>query len=380
MRHHALFAAALCGLPFAALAQPYHYAITQPSSTLSYNISFSAPFQTTPAGSSYIVGTRAGPDGIPGNADDVVPPAAGSRTVPGLFGGDVNGNAIINLTSGSISASGNNGSTVIHPSGSFNATFNAAAGTVAISTLSSNLLGGGTATIAANASIGYSSFREREPTCTIISLGPITVPVGDIVATSISAVQTGPASGALTPVAGQPGHYTFSVNVPATITVTATFAGSPAPIDPQATTLTLAGSVDLTQPTVPVTAQITVNQTQPTADPIALDPFTFTEPLCNGTLEVKLTLASTSTTIGLNANLQAAGAPAGCGPADLGRQGGLPGSDGSLDNNDFIAFINYFFASDPLADQGIQGGLPGHDGHFDNNDFIAFINHFFAGC
>jgi putative intracellular protease/amidase len=66
--------------------------------------------------------------------------------------------------------------------------------------------------------------------------------------------------------------------------------------------------------------------------------------------------------------------------ADLGMQGGLPGSDGQLDNNDFISFITYFFASDAHADLGIQGGLPGHDGQFDNNDFIAFISAFFNGC
>jgi hypothetical protein len=66
--------------------------------------------------------------------------------------------------------------------------------------------------------------------------------------------------------------------------------------------------------------------------------------------------------------------------ADIGVQGGLPGHDGLLDNNDFIAFIDYFFASNPVADMGVQGGLAGSDGQYDNNDFIAFINAFFAGC
>ncbi|MBY0307453.1 MAG: choice-of-anchor D domain-containing protein, partial [Phycisphaerales bacterium] len=66
--------------------------------------------------------------------------------------------------------------------------------------------------------------------------------------------------------------------------------------------------------------------------------------------------------------------------ADLGHQGGLPGPDGQLDNNDFIAFIAAFFAQDAAADLGHQGGLPGGDGAFDNNDFIAFIAAFFAGC
>jgi hypothetical protein len=72
-------------------------------------------------------------------------------------------------------------------------------------------------------------------------------------------------------------------------------------------------------------------------------------------------------------------AGAACAP-DIGAAGGVPGHDGHLDNNDFIAFINYFFASDPQADRGVAGGLPGHDGHFDNNDFIVFITQFFQGC
>jgi hypothetical protein len=68
-----------------------------------------------------------------------------------------------------------------------------------------------------------------------------------------------------------------------------------------------------------------------------------------------------------------------CG-ADLGSAGGVSGADGLLNNNDFIAFINAFFAVDAAADLGEAGGLAGHDGQFDNNDFIAFINLFFAGC
>ena len=71
--------------------------------------------------------------------------------------------------------------------------------------------------------------------------------------------------------------------------------------------------------------------------------------------------------------------PTAC-PADLGEQGGGPGHDGLLDNNDFIAFINYFFELDPHADLGVQGGEIGQDGLFDNNDFIAFITLFFQGC
>jgi hypothetical protein len=66
--------------------------------------------------------------------------------------------------------------------------------------------------------------------------------------------------------------------------------------------------------------------------------------------------------------------------ADMGRAGGLAGSDGVHDNNDFIAFISAFFELDARADLGTAGGLLGFDGVFDNNDFISFINLFFQAC
>jgi hypothetical protein len=69
-----------------------------------------------------------------------------------------------------------------------------------------------------------------------------------------------------------------------------------------------------------------------------------------------------------------------CGAADMGSQGGIAEFDGILDNNDFVVFIDKFFALDPAADQGQQGGVSGADGTFDNNDFVVFIDSFFAGC
>ncbi|HZW07218.1 MAG TPA: GC-type dockerin domain-anchored protein, partial [Phycisphaerales bacterium] len=70
----------------------------------------------------------------------------------------------------------------------------------------------------------------------------------------------------------------------------------------------------------------------------------------------------------------------GCGVADVGAQGGSSHSDGRLDNNDFVVFIDLFFAGDPAADTGSTGGVPGGDGAFDNNDFVVFIDAFFGGC
>jgi len=67
-------------------------------------------------------------------------------------------------------------------------------------------------------------------------------------------------------------------------------------------------------------------------------------------------------------------------PADLGAAGGVHASDGVLDNNDFIAFIDLFFANAGAADIGRQGGVSGPDAAWDNNDFIVFIQRFFDGC
>jgi hypothetical protein len=69
-----------------------------------------------------------------------------------------------------------------------------------------------------------------------------------------------------------------------------------------------------------------------------------------------------------------------CGLADVGAQGGAHHADGRLDNNDFVVFIDLFFASSAAADLGSQGGVAGADGAFDNNDFVVFIDRFFAGC
>ncbi|MDP1662085.1 MAG: GC-type dockerin domain-anchored protein [Phycisphaerales bacterium] len=69
----------------------------------------------------------------------------------------------------------------------------------------------------------------------------------------------------------------------------------------------------------------------------------------------------------------------GCNDADVGQQGGIPGPDCTLNNNDFIVFIDMFFNHDPAADIGQQGGLNGADGNWDNNDFVVFIDIFFSG-
>jgi len=65
--------------------------------------------------------------------------------------------------------------------------------------------------------------------------------------------------------------------------------------------------------------------------------------------------------------------------ADVAQGGGLPGPDGIVDGDDFIAFINAFAAGELLADVVSGGGTRPPDGVVDGSDFIAFINAFVAG-
>jgi trimeric autotransporter adhesin len=69
-----------------------------------------------------------------------------------------------------------------------------------------------------------------------------------------------------------------------------------------------------------------------------------------------------------------------CGRADIAGEGAAAGADGLLDNNDFVAFIQFFFDGDARADLGSEGAAPVADGLFDNNDFVVFIDAFFQGC
>jgi len=103
----------------------------------------------------------------------------------------------------------------------------------------------------------------------------------------------------------------------------------------------------------------------------------------NGDFEVTSTSDSAGGTFVLNVYSNFPGGPAACSPADLGSTGGQAGQDNRLDNNDFIVFIDYFFAQNAVADMGSTGGAQGADATWDNNDFVVFIDYFFndqANC
>jgi len=69
-----------------------------------------------------------------------------------------------------------------------------------------------------------------------------------------------------------------------------------------------------------------------------------------------------------------------CSLADIVGGDGNPPADGTVDGNDFTAFLNAFAADDLLADLVGGDGNPPADTTVDGNDFTAFLNAFAAGC
>ena len=83
--------------------------------------------------------------------------------------------------------------------------------------------------------------------------------------------------------------------------------------------------------------------------------------------------------VGVNIGFASAPSPA-CSIADVVGGDGNPPADGSVDGNDFQAFLNAFGSGDTLADIVGGDGNPPADGSVDGNDFQAFLNAFAAGC
>lgn len=69
-----------------------------------------------------------------------------------------------------------------------------------------------------------------------------------------------------------------------------------------------------------------------------------------------------------------------CSLADIVGGDGNPPADGTVDGNDFTAFLNAFAADDLLADLVGGDGNPPSDTTVDGNDFTSFLNAFAAGC
>ncbi|CAG1007164.1 hypothetical protein PHYC_03398 [Phycisphaerales bacterium] len=348
MLFRSVSAAALLAAAGVCAAQPYAVTLNSAASNASWSFSLSAPYQTSPANTCNILG----------NWDSVNNPG-GTRTIPGLFGGDTNANTPVNISAGSVGASASSGANPLHPAGSFTIALDTGAGTCAVSDFTSDILNGATTSGSGSASITYSSFRTRQPTCTILGGFPITVPLGNAEITALTATQdTASAPGSLSSAGG--GAYNFNVPLTATANITASLNGAAFPVDPTPVAFVLSGTITPNGSTATMSAEIHVNQQDSQAGPLALDPISFTEPLCSGNLIVTLVLASVDTGVTIDSNMSGSGVllTPPCDP-DVNCDGSVNGFDIEATeqaiNGDYTNFCQ------PSADLNADGAENGFD-------------------
>ncbi|MDX2130742.1 MAG: hypothetical protein SFY69_01660 [Planctomycetota bacterium] len=330
-----------------AAAQTYDVAFVPASSSVSWSFSLGAPFQS--GGASFIIGDW-----------DLETNPLGTRTIPGFSGGDTSANTPVNVT-GSVSSSATSGGTPLRPDGGLRITLDTEAGACQVSGLVLDLLNGATAGGDANASITYSTFRTRQPTCLIFGGFPINVPLGSATVTGLVAAQQDASNaGALTDAGG--GSYTFTVPMIVLATVDVVLAGTPTPLDAIPFPIVLTGTITPGGPTASLTASVQVNEqiTQETATQLPEIPFD--EPLCGGSLLLNLVLASVNTTVTINATIvgSGTGTPPACDP-DFNQ-------DGNVDQDD-VGCLAQVVAGDPTCSS--QDPDFNRDGNVDQDDIAA---------
>ncbi|MFA6046015.1 MAG: hypothetical protein WC718_13615 [Phycisphaerales bacterium] len=345
----ALVAGSAC---LAHAADTYNFTVNSAASSATWSLSLNAPFQTSPAGTSFILG----------NYNATTNPT-GTRTVPGIVGGDTNANTPVNISSGSVSASGNSGSTAIHPAGAFALSIDPAAHVAMISGLTANVLNGTSGSAGATLNLTYSTFRTRQPTCTLLGI-PLSLPLGSASLETLTAAQ-GENGGVGTLMST--GTNTYSVNIPLSVEATATASYNGLPLDIPATTVPVVfmGTLTVNGSTATFNGGFSLSNTQSTLGPTALDPIPFTEPLCSGNLIVQVSLANTDTTVNASVTTQAAGtlvAPP-CDP-DVNQ-------DGNADQGDVDYLLNVVAGGENPT--GIDPDF-NQDGNVDQGDVDALVN------
>jgi hypothetical protein len=227
----------------------------------------------------------------------------GTRTKPGIFGsfGDTENVAI------NVDLSSNLGGDVhTHPTGTFELALDPAAGTVTMTGLTANLLGGTPVVLPVSVTFQTPSFRTRNPSSIYPGGVPITLPVGNATLSQLDIAQTGePALGALTATA--PDQYSFLVAPAVSLTATLDFFGNELTPPPSPAAFPLEGQIVVMGPTARLTSlrQVDLSNTQnpgttmpqfPLDLPTVLPPNDTAHVLMNLTLnEVSFSVSGTST-------------------------------------------------------------------------------------
>ncbi len=275
---------------------------------------------------------------------------AGTRTIPGLFGGSGN-NPISYSSTVRVGDSINS-----HPAGTFTMAL-IAPGACAVSGFTIDLINGTPGTVTVDMLITYATFHTVAPSSIYPSLGAVTVPLANGSVTGATAIQSGPAIG--TASLNGDGTRAITVAIPVLITVAGTAAGQPFPSDPAPAVLALTGT--LTQTGSTATLVSSVSSTEPVG-PLAAPPPLVNSPMSlptipPGTLTANLLVSGTfsdgSGTSTVNLALNAAGSPT---PI----MGDING-DGVVDGFDMTALISAWGATSGPADINGDGLVDGLD-------------------
>ncbi len=245
MRHVWTLSAGLAGvLSSAALAATYSFTITPAASTLNTSSSLEAPI----------------PGSLIGDYDATTNPT-GTQTRPGIIGGS--GNVAIPLTMTLDGA----GASTTNPTGAFSLTADTNAGTLSADQFAADFLNGALPSFDVDLLLLYSTFRTFNPNSVFPGGVPIPLPLGSASISVLSAAQSGPAAGTLTPAEGSPGVYTFALVIPVDVTLVADANGQPVAPPPFPLPLTLTGSLTLAGASATLDASIDVSGGQTVPGP-----------------------------------------------------------------------------------------------------------------
>ena len=261
-------------------------------------LQFECLFDSAQSGLSASLSTTATTSGtLIGNYDPTENPT-GTRTKPGFYGpfGDTENVAV--PTSLTLGVGGQPQSST---GGSFRLSVDQLNDTIWLDSLLANLLQSGPVTTTATVTLQYDTFRTRNPSSLFVGGFPIQLPIGQVSITSmILAQQGGPTPGTLTPLGGN--QYQFACVIPALLTATAEYLGTPLTLPDIPVVLPFGGQLVLTGNTVQITSVQSI-QFADTSNPgttlptIPLDVPTILPPGCTASLLFNLTLNEVATSL-----------------------------------------------------------------------------------
>jgi len=194
-----------------------------------------------------------------GNYDPVSNPG-GTLTRPGLFGGS--GNIPIPFTADGTAG----GQHSAQPTGGFTVDLDLPGSTIELSALSAQLLGGTTASLPVTFALTFGTFRTFQPDSVFFGVSGFPIELGEATVSQFDVLQTAPVSAVIVPAGVD--AFTFSVVIPADVTIAGEFNGSPFGPTTAPTLLAMEGAGSISGSTLTITLSFNIDQQETIKGPI----------------------------------------------------------------------------------------------------------------